>query len=118
MKQLEKDQKTKIFEDIGKQKTISYEDFINTEETDNLKLLIGFMNNKLIPNSTYLEENKEKLTTIFEKLSTFDKKKNIYLDTILNEQEEIQKIFIERFKLFKLIKEEDTFDPEAEFLKI
>jgi len=118
MKQFEKDQKTKIFEDIGKQKTISYEDFINTEETYNLKLLIGFMNNKLIPNSTYLEENKEKLITIFEKLSTFDKKKNIYLDTILNEQEEIQKIFIERFKLFKLIKEEDTFDPEAEFLKI
>lgn len=81
MKKFEKDQKTKIFEDIGKQKTISYEDF-NTEETEeknNLKLQIGFMKNKLIPESTYLDENKDKLITVFEKLSTFDEK-NIYLD--------------------------------------
>jgi len=40
------------------------------------------------------------------------------LDTILNDDKEIQKIFSERFKLFKLIKEEEEFDPELEFTKI
>ena len=63
------------------------------------------MKNKLIPESTYLDENKDKLITVFEKLSTFDEK-NIYLDSILNEKKEIQKKFIEKYKLCK---EEGTF---------
>ena len=40
------------------------------------------------------------------------------MDTILNDDKEIQKIFSERFKLFKLIKEEEEYDPGLEFTKI
>ena len=39
-----------FFENIG-DKTISYEDFINIEETDNLKMLIELLNNNLIAES-------------------------------------------------------------------
>ena len=115
-----RDKKKKLirYEEKRKGKPIRYEDFINKEETYNIQILTEIMNNKLIPESSYLDENKEQLIIIFEKLSTFDEKKKIYLDTILNEEEEIQKIFSERFKLFKLIKEEDKFDSKSEFLKI
>jgi hypothetical protein len=45
-----------FFENIG-DKTIIYEDFINIEETDNLKMLIELLNNNLVAESTYLRNN-------------------------------------------------------------
>ena len=57
------------------------------------------------------------MNNIYDKLTTYDEKKEIYLDTILNEKEEIQKIYIKRFELFKLVKD-DKFDSELEFNKI
>ena len=96
---------------------IKYEDFLELEETENLKLLIKFMENKLIPESIYLDRNKDVLNTIYERLTSYDETKSKYLETIINENEEIQKKFSKRFELFKLIKE-DSFDSESEFNKI
>ena len=114
-----KEKKIQLFDNLGKDKVITYEDFLNKDESYNMQLLTELMKNKLIPeNNSYFEDNKDKLTIIFEKLSNFNEKKKVYLQTILNEDKEIQNIFSERFKLFKLIKEEETFKPESEFTKI
>ena len=120
IKQLENEEnKIQLFNNLGKEKIVRYENFLNKEKTNNIQILTELMKNKLIPeNISYLEDSKDKLTTIFEKLSSFNEKKKVYLDTILNEDKEIQKIFAERFKLFKLIKNEETFDPNLEFTKI
>ena len=112
------EKKIQLFNNVGKENIISYKDFLNIEESNNIKLLSALMKNKLIPdNISYLDDNKDKLTTIFDKLSNFCEKKSVYLDTLLSEDEKNQKIFDERFKLFQLIKE-GALDPELEFNKI
>ena len=79
------EKKIQLFENLGKDKIVRYEDFLNKEKTNNIDLLSELMKNKLIPEGiSYLEDNKDKLTTIFEKLSQFNEKKKVYLDTILN----------------------------------
>ena len=103
--------------DLQKQNIIDYEDFLKIEETKNLKLLTELMKNGLIPGGIYLDKSKNSLNDIYEKLSTYDELKSIYLDTIINEKEEIRKIFIKRFEIFKLVKGNE-FDPELEFNKI
>ena len=103
--------------DLQKQNIIDYEDFLKIEETKNLKLLTELMKNGLIPGGIYLDKSKNSLNDIYEKLSTYDELKSIYLDTIINEKEEIRKIFVKRFEIFKLVKGNE-FDPELEFNKI
>ena len=100
-----------------KESNIEYEDFLKLEETKNLTLLTELMKNIVIPESLYLERNKDKLNTIYDKLSTYDEKRAIYLDTILNEKKEIQEKYVKRFELFKLIKD-NKFDSQLEFNKI
>ena len=113
------EKKVQLFENLGKENIVKRENFLNKEKTSNIQLLQELMKNKLIPQeSSYFKDNKYELTTIFEKLTEFSENKKIYLDTILNEDKEIQKIFNERFKLFKLINEEKEFDPDLEFTKI
>ena len=112
------EKKIQLFENLGKENIVKKEDFLNKEKTSNIQLLQELMKNKLIPpNSSYFKDNKYELTTIFEKLTEFSENKKVY-DTILNEDKKVQEIFIERFKLFKLIKEEKEFEPELEFSKI
>ena len=75
--------------------------------------------NKLIPTDiSYLTDNKYELMTIYENLISFNETKKLYLDTILNDDKEIKKMFSKWFKLFKLIKEEEEYDPGLEFTKI
>ena len=96
---------------------ITYDDFLELESSVNLKLLKELMKKKLIPESIYLDKNKDILQTIYEKLTTFDETKSKYLDTIINEKEEIAKIYSERFELFQLIKD-DEYDSESEYNKV
>lgn len=72
---------------------------------------------KLTCESTYLTNNKENLNSIYEKLTTYDETKEKYLETIINEKEDIQKKFVQRFELFKLIKD-DKFKSESEYNNI
>ena len=108
--------KRQYFDNLS-QNVITYEDFFKFEESRNLKLLIELMKNKLITESIYLDKNKEILEIIYDKLTNFDEKKEIYLDTLINEKEIIQKIYVKRFDLFKLIKG-DQFDSLEEFNSI
>ena len=112
-----KDEKQKImfFNSIDKN-VISYQDFIEFNPADKIKLLTELMKNKLIPESFYLDKNKNELNIIYNKLTSYDEKKYIYLNTIVNENEGIQKIYCKRFELFKLIKG-DKYDFESEFNK-
>lgn len=96
---------------------IGYDDFLKLEGSYNLKLLMELMNNNLIPDSIYLDKNKKILQIIYDKLTTYDETNSKYIDTILNEAEEIEKIYSERFELFKLIKN-DKYDSKSEFDKI
>ena len=98
-------------------KVIKYDDFFKLEDSDNLKLLSELMEKNLIPESVYLDKNKDILQKIYNKLITYDETKSKYLDTVINEKEEIAKIYSERFKLFKLIKGE-KYEPISEFNKI
>ena len=113
IKNIKVEQKKEYFDNL-KENIIDYKDFLKSEDTKNIKLLTELMKNKLIPDSDYLEKNKDILNSIFEKLTNYDEKKEIYLETILNEKEEIQKIYIKRFELFKLTKG-DKFDSELQF---
>ena len=112
----EEDQKKEYFNNL-KERIITYDEFLKKEESDNLKLLAQLMKNNLIPESIYLDKNKDILNTIYDKLSTYDEKKSIYLNTILNEKEETKKIYENRFELIKLAKE-DKFIPKIELKKI
>ena len=113
-----KDEKQKImfFNNIEKN-IITYKDFIVFEASDKIKLLTELMKFGLIQESFYLDKNKNELNIIYDKLTTYDEKQSIYLDTIINENEGIQKIYCKRFELFKLIKG-DKYDWESEFNKI
>lgn len=95
---------------------ISYDDFFEFEPSDNLKLLMELIKNKLILESTYLDKNKAVLDTIYEKLTNYNEKRSKYLRIITNEKDEIQKIYSTRFELFKI--KDDKFDLESEFNKI
>lgn len=127
----EERQKNNYFNNL-KKKVISYSDFFikDGSKNKNLKLLIELMRNGLIPyNNIYQKENEkcfsnenfyfketqEKLDVLYENLFAFKEKKSIYLDTILNkETDDIQKIFKQRFNLFKFIKG-GNFNNEKEF---
>ena len=68
--------KNSLFNNLGKEIIINHEDFLNKEESKNLKLLSALMGKKLIPeNISYFTDNKDMLKTIFEKLSKFKEKK-------------------------------------------
>ena len=96
---------------------ITYEDFFEIEDSKNLKLLFEIVKNKLVHESIYIDKNKDILYTIYDKLISFDEKKSILSDTLLNEKEDIKKLFLKRFTLFKLIKDE-KFDSVSEFNRI
>ena len=99
------EKKIQLFENLGKIKIVSYEDFLNKEKTNNIEFLREFMKNKLIPEGvSYLEDNKDKLTTIFEKLSQFNEKKKVYLDTILNEDKKIKKVLTRKNRITSLLR--------------
>ena len=110
-----KEQKKAYFENIS-MRVISYDDFFEFEPSDNLKLLMELIKNKLIPESTYLDKNKAVLDTIYEKLANYNEKRSKYLEIINNEKDEIQKIYSTRFELFKI--KDDKFDSKSEFNKI
>ena len=116
IKKLSEDQKKNYFNNLN-QFIIKNDDFFELESSDNLLLLMELMKNKLIPESIYLDKTKDLLNTIYEKLTTYNEKKVKYLDTIINEKDENQKIYTQRFELFKLIKD-DKFDSKSEFNKI
>ena len=127
----EEKQKNNYFNNF-KKKIISYSDFFikDGSKNKNLKLLIELMRNGLIPyNNIYQKENEkcfsnenfyfketqEILDILYGNLFAFKEKKIIYLDTILNEEtDDIQKIFKQRFNLFKIIKG-GNFNNEKEF---
>ena len=92
---------------------ISYDDFFKLEDSSNLKLLMEL--SELNSKSINLGRNKDVLYTIYKKLTTYDEQKVKY-ETIMNENEEIQEIYIKRFELFKLIKT-DKFDSKSEYKK-
>ena len=105
----------------GEKKNQSLKNFgkQNIKSRENFLLLEGLTKNKLIPpDISYITDNKYELTTIYENLINFNETKKLYLDTILNDDKEIKKMFSKWFKLFKLIKEEEEFDPGLEFTKI
>ena len=109
------EQKRNYFENIS-QNIINYDDFFEFEPSYSLKLLIELIKNKLIPENTYLEKNKVVIDTIYENLANYNEKKSRYLETIINEKDEIQKIYSKRFELFKI--KDNKFDSESEFNKI
>ena len=117
IKQFNKEQKADYFNNLEQDIVICEKDFFEYEISDNLKLLMELIQNKLIPESIYLDKSIDKLNTIYEKLSTFNETKSRFLETIVNEEEAIQKKFLERFEIFKLNKG-DKFEPETEFNKI
>ena len=98
-------------------KIIAYDDFFKLEASDNLKLLMKLIKKNLIPESNYLEKNKDILQTIYDKLIKYKETNSKYLDTIINEKKEIINIYSERFKLFKLIKGK-KYDSKSEFNKV
>ena len=104
------EKKNQSLKNLGKQ---------NIKSRENFLLLEGLTKNKLIPpDISYITDNKYELTTIYENLINFNETKKLYLDTILNDDKEIKKMFSKWFKLFKLIKEEEEYDPGLEFTKI
>ena len=111
----EEEQNKGFFNNIS-ENVITQEDFLQKENTKNLNLLTELMKNKLIPDSIYLERNTNMLDIIYNNLSNFKEKKKIYLNTILNEKEEIQKIYAERFQLFKLAQKD--LDSKQKFNEI
>ena len=111
IKKLNEEQKKFYFDNLDKN-IITYEDFLEIEISKNLRLLTEFMKNKLIPESIYLENNKDVLEKIYDKLIVYDEKREIYIKLIKNEKE-----YSRRFILFKLIKG-DEFKPELEFAKM
>ena len=116
VKNINEDQKKEYFNNLTSN-IINYDDFWTFEDSQNLKLLTELMKKKLIPESIYLDRNKDVLNNIYDKLTTYDDKKEKYLETIINEKEDIQKKYIKRFELFKLIKG-DQFDSLSEFNNI
>ncbi len=111
----EEELKKDFFNNIS-ENIITKEDFLQKENTKNLSLLTELMKNKLIPDSIYLDDNTNILDIIYYNLSNFIEKKQIYLDTILNENEEIQNIYAERFQLFKLAQKD--LDSKQKFNEI
>ena len=104
----EKREPKKLFFDKLKERVITYKDFFeeNEEDLKNLILLIELMKNQLISDSEYLEKTKEILIDLYDNLSKYNETKEIHIKTIMNENEDIQKMYYERFNLFKLIKNE------------
>ena len=116
IKKFDDEQKSDYFNNLDKS-IITEEDFYKIEDSFNLELLMELIKSKLTCESIYLTNNKENLNSIYEKLTTYDETKEKYLETIINEKEDIQKKFVQRFELFKLIKD-DKFKSESEFNKI
>ena len=112
----EEDQKKEYFNNL-KERVITYDEFFKKEDSENLKLLTELMEKNLIPESIYLDKSKDVLNTIYDKLSIYDERKFIYLNTLLNEKEETQNIYEKRFYLFRLVKD-DKFNQKVEFKKI
>ena len=90
IKNLNEEQKKDYFNNLSLC-IICYEDFLELETSPNLKLLMKLMKNKLIPESIYLDKNSDVLNSIYDKLSTYNESKSKFMDTIINEKEEIEK---------------------------
>ena len=112
----DEEQKKEYFNNLN-ERIITYDEFLKKEDSDNLKLLTQLIKKNLIPESIYLDKNKDILKTIYDKLSNYGEKKSIYLNTILNKKEEINKIYENRFDLIRLAKD-DKFNPKTEFKKL
>jgi len=111
---LDENQKSDYFNNL-EENIIRENDFFDSNASDNLNLLIELMENELIPESNYLEKNKNVLQIIYEKMTTYDDTNAKYYDTIISKKE----IFSKRFELFKLIQEDkNKFKSELEFNKI
>ena len=114
-----KESQLKEYFDNIKQGIISYELFLEINDSKNIKLLSELMKKNLIPKEEnyYLNENKNILNIIYNKLITFEESKDIYLNIIFNENNKF--IFLQRFELFKLNISEDKFSSaEIEYNKI
>ena len=111
---MDENQKSDYFNNL-EENIISENDFFDSNASDNLNLLIELMENELIPESNYLEKNKNVLQIIYEKMTTYNETNAKYYDTIISKKE----IFSKRFELFKLIQEDkNKFKSELEFNKI
>ena len=118
IKKLNEEQRIDYFNNIDKSAIVIENDFFDYKKTSlNLELLMKLVEKKLIPQSMYLDKTVDNLNDIYNVLSNYDEVLPKFEKSILNDDEEIQNKYSERFKLFKLIKG-DEFDSDTEFTKI
>ena len=118
IKKLNEKQRIDYFNNIDKSAIVIENDFFDNKKTTlNLELLMKLVEKKLIPQSMYLDKTVDNLNDIYNILSNYDEVLPKFEKSILNDDEEIQNKYSERFKLFKLIKG-DEFDSDTEFTKI
>ena len=88
IKSLDENQKSDYFNNL-EENIISENDFFGSNSSDNLRLLIELMKNELIPESNYLEKNKEVLQIIYEKITTYNETNAKYNETIISKKRNI-----------------------------
>ena len=100
-----------------KQSIITYDEFLDLKDSKNIKFLQKLIEtNNEIPESNYLYKSRNVLNSIYDKLTTYNETKEIYLHKLFNKKNKF--IYIKRFKLFKLIKVKNKSYSEQAFINI